>query len=641
LNDKRDPRIAAIPDVHGHAKGEHKPYAEERPIPLSARMLFLWFFHACRRGHPRFMMVSDHMNYLTFEDPAAVNLVRRALKLAQAGDLYGAAETANVDVAHARVVHDGLRRGMRYSIGAEVDNDPRCRPDAQNIVDSMKPDGMIRSVHFLPIDHPQHGAGWMWGFDNPEFIALWEHIGTEKAWELYMASVLDAIERLPGQILGHFYVAASFGHWPDDAKLEEYEDQVLDALLARGMAFELNSRFIYRHPEDDENRAKYIAVNTRMLRKAKAKGVFITASSDAHSPRDQGNAYDIVLQMLDDADVNELVFPIAGKFARVQLRVEKPAEPEIPEPAPLVEPPAATIPTVKADDFEAGDGPRPEEAAAETKPRAARAGSARTTASPAVRSGSRRTNARAAEAALDDDAPAPAPAAESEKPPSDERVAAKPKPKTKAKSAPLVVEAEPEPELPAVVEPVPEPVVIAEAVPEPEPEHVVAKKPSPAVKASAKPAAAKKTAPAKTAPARAAAPARPAPSAKAKAAAKPAPKAAAAAAKAKPKAVAAKPARSAAPVKKSSASSAKAKPVAKKAPPAKTPAKPAGKAKAKAKPAVKAPAKVAAVKTKPRSAKSAAKPVAKPTKAKAPVRASATKPAAKKTVAKKAPPKRR
>ena len=31
--DERDPRIAALPDIHGHAKGEHKPFAEERPIP--------------------------------------------------------------------------------------------------------------------------------------------------------------------------------------------------------------------------------------------------------------------------------------------------------------------------------------------------------------------------------------------------------------------------------------------------------------------------------------------------------------------------------------------------------------------------------------------------------------------------------
>ncbi|MBV8372325.1 MAG: hypothetical protein JOZ58_16530, partial [Acetobacteraceae bacterium] len=87
-------------------------------------MLFLWFYHACRRNSPRFLMVADHINYLTFEDPGAVNTLRRALKLAHAGDLYGAAETAGVDIAHASFVSEALRRGMRFSIGAEVDNDP-------------------------------------------------------------------------------------------------------------------------------------------------------------------------------------------------------------------------------------------------------------------------------------------------------------------------------------------------------------------------------------------------------------------------------------------------------------------------------------------------------------------------------------
>ena len=85
--------------MHGHAKGEHRPFTEERPIAYSARMLFLWFFHACRRMSPRFLMVADHANYFTFEDPGAVATVRRALKLAQAGDLLGAAETAGVDIA--------------------------------------------------------------------------------------------------------------------------------------------------------------------------------------------------------------------------------------------------------------------------------------------------------------------------------------------------------------------------------------------------------------------------------------------------------------------------------------------------------------------------------------------------------------
>jgi HisJ family histidinol phosphate phosphatase len=319
---ERDPRLEAIPDVHGHAKGEHKPFAEERPIPYTARVLFLWFYHACRRGSPRFMMVSDHINYLTFEDPAAVNLVRRALKLAHAGDLYGAAETAGVEVMHAQAVSEGLRRGMRYSIGAEVDNDPRNRPDAQNIVDAMRPDAIIRSIHFLTIDHPELGAGWQWPFDNPEFEQLYESVGTEKVWDLYMTALLEAIEKLPGHIVGHFYVPAKFGHWPDDETLERYEDQLLDACAERGMAIEINTRAFYRSyaPDEEAQRRKYREANLRLLRKAKAKGVAIAIGSDAHSPRDQGGGFEIVLEMLDAADVNEIAFPVNGRMARVALR---------------------------------------------------------------------------------------------------------------------------------------------------------------------------------------------------------------------------------------------------------------------------------------------------------------------------------
>ncbi len=355
-----DPRLVAIPDSHGHAKGEHKPFAEERPIPYTARMLFLWFYHACKRGSPRFMMVADHMNYLTFEDPAAVNLVRRALKLAQAGDLYGAAETAGVEVGHAQAVSEGLRRGMRYSIGAEIDNDPRCRPDAQNIVDAMRPDGMIRSVHFLAITHPTHGENWMWAFDNPEFKDLYDVIGTAAVWELYMATLLDAIEKLPGHIVGHFYVPAIFGHWPEEAVLESYEDRLVEACAERGMAIEINSRYLYKHYRGDEEQLeKFRAVHLRLMRKAVEKGVAIAVGSDAHSPKDQGRGFEAVLALLDEAEINEIAFPIGGSLKRVARRATEelmrqhlPPEPEplppAPEPAPVAEAEPAAPAPVKA-----------------------------------------------------------------------------------------------------------------------------------------------------------------------------------------------------------------------------------------------------------------------------------------------------
>jgi len=285
-------------------------------------MLFLWFYHACRREAPRFLMASDHTNYLTFEDPAAVNLVRRALKLAEAGDLYGAAETAGVDVAHAAVVSEGLRKGIKFSIGAEVDNDPRARPDAQNIVDAMRPDGIIRSVHFITIEHPEKGPDFQWAFDRPEFAALFEHVGTERTWQLYVETLFDAIDKLPTHIVGHFYVPGIFGKWPAAATVEKYENQLLDICAQRGYAVEINTRFLYRdYPEDLKK--KFLDANRRLIRKAKAKGVGIAIGSDAHSPKDQGAGFAQIIKVLDEARINELVFPIGGRLARVALRATK------------------------------------------------------------------------------------------------------------------------------------------------------------------------------------------------------------------------------------------------------------------------------------------------------------------------------
>ena len=558
VNTERDPRVNAIPDIHGHAKGEHKPYAEERPLPLTARMLFLWFYHACRRGYPRFMMVTDHMNSLTFEDPASVNLVRRALKLAQAGDLYGAAETANVDVAHAQIVSEGLRRGMRYSIGAEVDNDPRARPDAQNIVEAMRPDGLIRSVHFIPIEHPVHGPNWNWPFDNPEFASLYDHVGTEKTWELYMGVLLDALERLPGNIVGHFYVPAIFGHWPDRATLESYEDRMLEIAERQGMAVEFNTRFLYRDHTAEEKQ-RYIDANRRLLRKAKDRGIGIAIGSDAHSPRDQGNSFVEVLAVLDELEINELVFPIAGRLARVALRYVKPPEPEPPPPPPPPPPAPETARVAKPEPVAAG--------AAKGGVRKARPGASSTRPKET-------TPERAAATPFEPPAPGTKAAT----------------PKAAAKSA-----VEPKPA------PAPKPAKAAAP-----PKAAPVKASSPAKPAAVKPAAVK-TVPVKAKPAPAkAAPVKKAPPAKAVAAKKATPvkKAPAkkAVAKKAPVKKAAPPAKKAAPKKAVPAKKAPAKKVAAKKAPVKKPVR----VPAKKTPAKKAPAPKAAVK-KSSAKKTAAK----------------------------------
>ncbi len=550
------------------------------------------------------MMVSDHINYLTFEDPAAVNLVRRALKLAQAGDLYGAAETAGVEITHAAVVSEGLRRGMRYSIGAEVDNDPRSRPDAQNIVDAMKPDGVIRSVHFLPISHPEHGEGWLWPFDNPEFTSLYDVVGVERTWELYIETLVASLDA-PAQILGHFYVPAKFGHWPDQEKLEAYEDRIIELCREREIAIELNARAFYRDQNEEQHR-RYREANLRLLKKAKAAGVLVAVGSDAHSPRDQGRAFEIVLEMLDEAEINELAFPIGGRLARVALRASK----ELLEQRRAVAPVAvgSSISGLGRAELAArGVALPPEneasdrsESAARAKQKRAAAAALADAAEPSVKA-PRRAKAHAAEA--------PEPVAGQAEEGAAEAPAAKPKARASARRK-------------AAAEAVPAAEAAASAV-EAEPAATALAEP-PAAQAPAEPAAApaapaseKKPGRAKPAAQKAAAPKTPAPAPASKT---PVPKAAAS------KAPAVKTPASKTPAPKTPAPKAAAKPVAKK-PPSKVAATPVKAAAKAAKPAVKkAPAKAAAASRA--AVKSKAKPAARTAAKAAPAQAAKTAAAA-------------
>ena len=469
-------------------------------------MLFLWFYHACRRGGPRFMMVADHINYLTFEDPGAVHTVRRALKLAEAGDLYGAAETAGVDVSHAAIVSQALRHGMHFSIGAELDNDPRARPDAQNIVDAMRPDGMIRSVHFLTIEHPEKGPDWQWPFDNPEFKDLYDVIGIDRVWELYMAKLIDDIEKLPGHIVGHFYVPANFGHWPEKAKLEQYEDRLLNACASRGMAVEVNTRFLYRDNPDDL-KEKYRAALARLVRKAKAKDVGIAIGADAHSPKDQGNGFAEILKMLDDAGINEIMFPVAGRLARVALRATKEHLQKVKEQEPAPQP-GSSISGFSRAELGLPEREEAEERALAGKtshvsgPRKRASGPARATKKPAKQTSEREARLKAAKPAAEPKAKAaPKPKADPKaKPVKAAAKAAKPPVKPLAAKKPAVKAA---PAKKAAAK-----AVKAAAKPKPKPAKAAAKakappkKAAPAKKASAKKPAAKKAAPAKKTPAK-------------------------------------------------------------------------------------------------------------------------------------------
>lgn len=291
-----------IADIHGHAKGEHQRFDQERPVAYTPRMLLLWFWHAAVRGKPRRITATDHANYLTPADAGAVAVSRTALTYAREGDAEEAARLAGIDATQAGTIGRALRAGMQFDVGLEADDDPRIAPEASAILAELQPAHVIRSVHFLPVEHPETGEPWQWPFDNPEFTHVFDTIGTEATWDLYIAKLVTEIETQRCDVAGHFYVPAKFGHWPTPAKLEEYEDRFVEACSRRRAAIEFNTRPLYRDPSE-QARTIYLEAHRRLLRKAVANGVQVVLGSDAHAPADQGRGFDLALAILQECGV--------------------------------------------------------------------------------------------------------------------------------------------------------------------------------------------------------------------------------------------------------------------------------------------------------------------------------------------------
>lgn len=282
-------------DVHGHAKGEHEAFAQERPIPYTARAIFSWFCRAAGTGRARTLVLTDHSNLATPQDPEAIAVAREALALAEAGDVAGAARAADVPVEEATILSRAMRGGLRCLIGVEADNDPRNAEAATEILSQWSPACVIRSVHFLELEHP-HGGLWLWPFDNPEFSRFYACYTTQTLWRCYVETLLHEIGDRRTDVVGHFYVPAKFGHWPPLRELEDHEDRLIDACARRSLAIEFNTRALYRGAP--ENREAYLTHYRRLLRKSARAGVPIALGSDAHCPADQTNGFDLAMDVI-------------------------------------------------------------------------------------------------------------------------------------------------------------------------------------------------------------------------------------------------------------------------------------------------------------------------------------------------------
>ena len=178
---------------------------------------------------------------------------------------------------------------MRFAIGAEVDNDPRARPDAQNIVEALRPDGIIRYACISSTSRIRRkgpiGPGPSTARSLRRCTRWWR---AKRSGNCTPQSSLTTCEKLPAHIAGHFYVRSTLGKWPQSENCSKGTRIDCSKIChRRGIAVEINTRFLYRD-HSEESKKKYLDANARLIRKAKARGVGIAIGSDAHSPTRSG-----------------------------------------------------------------------------------------------------------------------------------------------------------------------------------------------------------------------------------------------------------------------------------------------------------------------------------------------------------------
>ncbi len=178
-------------------------------------------------------------------------------------------------------VKEKYKDKIKILLGYEVDYLKGYMLD--EILDA-KVDYLIGSVHFL------QNKNDMWGFDNPEFIGVYENIDIEKIWEDYFNTIKEMAKTNYFDIVGHLDLIKVFKFLPKkDIRL--IAKDALKEIKKSNMVLEINPAGL-RKPIGEPYPSK------ELLEEAFALDIPITFGSDAHSVEQVGFGYETVIDFV-------------------------------------------------------------------------------------------------------------------------------------------------------------------------------------------------------------------------------------------------------------------------------------------------------------------------------------------------------
>lgn len=177
--------------------------------------------------------------------------------------------------------HAGGRLPVRA--GLECDWLPGCESWIESLAARHDWDYLIGSIHYL--------GGW--DFDNPKWLGRWAEADVEEAWSHYW----DGYARMAASglfdILAHPDLIKKFAYRPE-GDLNRFYEPAVAAIASSGAAIELNTAGWHKPCAEAYPASAFLAL-------ARAAGIPLVISSDAHAPSEVGRDFDRAVAMAREA----------------------------------------------------------------------------------------------------------------------------------------------------------------------------------------------------------------------------------------------------------------------------------------------------------------------------------------------------
>lgn len=176
-----------------------------------------------------------------------------------------------------RELKEKYRGSLEIGLGVEVGYNPQCRDELLAVLATREWERIGISYHFMAVA----GRHYNLVSRRRENLEALGGLGVAKVLSAYFATLLEAVETLPGHFVCH--LDAVMRHHPE-VRLEATHylqiEELLAAMACRGMALEINAAGLGRRGQPYPAR--------EIIAEAVRRGIALTAGSDSHRPEDVG-----------------------------------------------------------------------------------------------------------------------------------------------------------------------------------------------------------------------------------------------------------------------------------------------------------------------------------------------------------------